>query len=110
VTWIKGKHIIKFGGRIHYYKPLFTDSRTHNGSYSYTGISTENPQQQSGTGDAFADWLLGYPANAGRSNPATRWGGYGTYWHAFIQDDFKVSHRLTLNIGLRYEYNPWLKG
>jgi len=110
LTWIKGRHIVKFGGRIHYYKPLFTDSRTHNGSYSFTGISTENPQQQSGTGDAFADWLLGYPANAGRSNPATWWGGYGTYWHAFIQDDFKVSNRLTLNIGLRYEYNPWLKG
>ena len=110
LTWIKGKHILKFGGRIHYYKPLFTDSRTHNGSYSYTGISTENPQQQSGTGDAFADWMLGYPANAGRSNPATWWGGYGTYWHAFIQDDFKVSNRLTINLGLRYEYNPWLKG
>ncbi|PWU06550.1 MAG: hypothetical protein C5B51_12035 [Terriglobia bacterium] len=110
LTWIKGKHILKFGGRIHYYKPLFTDSRTHNGAYNFTGISTENPQQQSGTGDAIADWLLGYPASAGRSNPATWWGGYGTYWHAFIQDDFKVSNRLTLNIGLRYEYNPWLKG
>jgi len=110
LTWIKGKHIIKVGGRIHYYKPLFTDSRTHNGSYSFTGISTENPQQQSGTGDAYADWLLGYPASAGRSNPATWWGGYGTYWHAFFQDDFKVSQRLTINLGLRYEYNPWLKG
>ena len=36
------------------FKPLFTDSRTHNGAFSYTGISTESPQSQSNTGDAFA--------------------------------------------------------
>jgi Carboxypeptidase regulatory-like domain len=110
LTWIKGKHIVKVGGRIHYFKPLFTDSRTHNGAFNYTGISTENPQSQSNTGDAFADWMLGYPASVGRGNPATWWGGYGTYWHVFLQDDFKLSNRLTLNLGLRYEYNPWLKG
>ena len=110
LTWIRGKHILKAGTRIHYYKPLFTDSRTQNGAYSYTGIATENPASTAGTGDAFADWMLGYPANATRSNPATWWGGYGTYWHFFLQDDVRISNRLTLNIGLRYEYTPWLDG
>jgi hypothetical protein len=110
LTWIKGKNIVKGGMRIHYFKPLFTDVRTHNGSFSYTGIATENPASTTGTGDAFADWMLGYPANAGRSNPATWWGGYGTYWHFFVQDDLKVSNRLTLNLGFRYEYTPWLNG
>ena len=110
LTWVKGKHIVKVGTRIHYYKPLFTDSRTHNGAYSFTGIGTENPASTAGTGDAFADWMLGYPANGSRSNPATWWGGYGTYWHFFVQDDVKLSNRLTLNIGLRYEYTPWLNG
>ena len=110
LTWIKGKHIVKFGTRIHYFKPLFTDSRTHNGSFNFTGIGTENPASTAGTGDAFADWMLGFPASAGRSNAATWWGGSGIYWHFFAQDDVKVSDRLTLNVGLRYEYTPWLKG
>jgi len=110
LTWIKGKHVVKVGTRIHYFKPLFTDSRTHNGSFSYTGIESENPSSTAGTGDGFADWMLGYPASGGRSNPATWWGGSGIYWHFFVQDDFRVNNRLTLNIGLRYEYNPWLKG
>ncbi|HEV2416930.1 MAG TPA: TonB-dependent receptor [Terriglobia bacterium] len=108
LTWIKGKHTLKFGGRVYYRKILFTDSRNQNGVFSYTGVMSQNPASSSGTGDAFADWLLGYPANVGRSNPATWWGGYGTFLQPFFQDDWNVTPRLTLNLGLRYEYTPWL--
>ncbi len=110
LTWITGRHILKFGGRIYRRNILFTDARSHNGVFNFTGIMTQNPASPSGTGDGFADWMLGYPANATRSNPATWWGGYGTYWHGFVQDDLKVSNILTLNLGLRYEYTPWLTG
>jgi hypothetical protein len=110
LTWIKGKHIAKFGARIHYFKPLFTDARSHNGTFNFTGIGTENPATPTGTGDSFADWMLGYPASSSRGNPATWWGGEGIYWHFFAQDDFKVNNKLTLNIGFRYEYSPWLDG
>ena len=110
LTWIKGKHILKFGGRIYRRNILFTDARSHNGVFNYTGVMTQNPASAAGTGDSFADWMLGYPANATRSNPATWWGGYGTYWHGFVQDDLKASNSLTVNLGLRYEYTPWLTG
>ena len=110
VTWIKGPHILKFGGRVYRRNILFTDARTHNGSYGFTGVMTQNPASAAGTGDAFADFLLGFPANSGRSNPATWWGGYGTYWHGFVQDDLKVSNSLTINLGVRYEFTPWLTG
>ncbi len=110
LTWLKGRHILKFGTRIYHRNILFTDSRTHNGSFSYTGVMSQDPLSSSTTGDGFADWMLGYPANATRSNAATWWGGIGTYWHFFVQDDLKVTDRLTLNLGLRYEYTPWLTG
>jgi carboxypeptidase family protein len=108
LTWIKGRHIMKFGGRMYRRNILFTDARSHNGVYGFTGVMTQRPTSPAGTGVSFADFLLGYPANATRSNPATWWGGYGTYWHGFIQDDFRLTSNLTLNLGLRYEHTPWL--
>ncbi|MGH9352567.1 MAG: hypothetical protein ACRD2G_10460, partial [Terriglobia bacterium] len=108
LTWIKGKHTLKFGGRVYHRHILFTDSRTQNGAFNYNGVMTQNPASPNGTGDAFADWLLGYPSSVGRSNPATWWGGIGTFYQPFIQDDWNVNSRLTLNFGLRYEYTPFL--
>jgi hypothetical protein len=108
LTWVKGKHILKFGGRMYHRNILFTDARSHNGVFAYTGVMTQRPVTSAGTGVSFADFMLGYPANATRSNPATWWGGTGTYWHGFIQDDFRLTNNLTVNMGLRYEYTPWL--
>jgi hypothetical protein len=108
LTWVKGRHTLKFGGRIYFRKILFTDSRTQNGAFTYDGSMTEDPASPRGTGDAFADWMLGYPVSVTRTNPATWWGGYGTFFQPFIQDDWNVTRKLTLNFGLRYEYTPWL--
>jgi hypothetical protein len=110
VTLIRGKHILKFGVEIYHRSTLLTDTRTGDGSFSFTGVMTQN-QPTSGTGNAFADFLLGWPASSSRSYmvpPGSYWGGIGTYDHFFAQDDWKITNRLTLNIGLRYEHSPWL--
>ncbi|MEO7144887.1 MAG: hypothetical protein ABI165_15420, partial [Bryobacteraceae bacterium] len=110
LTWIKGRHILKFGGQARHWRPLFTDSQQYQGNWSFSGVNTQNPAHTGGTGDAFADWMLGYPSASTRAYPGNWFGGFATFWHFFVQDDIKVNSRLTLNIGLRYEYSPWLQG
>ena len=110
ITWVKGRHIFKTGARIRHWVPLFTDSGVYEGQWTFNGTETQNPAKPAGTGDGFADFLLGIPFSVGRNFPADWFGGYATYWHFYGQDDFKVNDRLTLNLGLRYEYSPWLSG
>jgi hypothetical protein len=110
LTWVKGKHIFKFGAQIRHWVPLFTDSGVYQGQWNFNGSITQNAAKPAGTGDAFADFMLGIPTSVGRNFPADWFGGYANYSHFYAQDDFKVSSRLTLNIGLRYEYSPWLNG
>jgi len=110
LTWVKGRHIFKSGTQIRHWVPLFTDSGVYEGQWNFNGSTTQNAAKPAGTGDAFADFLLGYPFSVGRNFAADTFGGYATYWHFYAHDDFKVTSRLTLNIGLRYEYSPWLSG
>ena len=110
LTWVKGRHIVKFGGKYRRWMPLFTDSKQYAGQWNYDGSLTQNAARTAGTGDAFADFLLGYPRSGHARLPRRRFGGQANYWHGYVQDDFKVSNTLTVNVGLRYEYSPWLSG
>jgi hypothetical protein len=106
-TILKGKQALKFGVLFRYYQWLGYDSGNSSGGFTFNGNATGN---NTASGDAYADFLLGYPSAVARSYPATNFGGQGLYKQFFIQDDYRVSDRLTLNMGLRYEYSPWLDG
>lgn len=56
------------------------------------------------TGNAFADFLLGYPYQTQRPTRNTEVEPKNTRWAAYVQDDWNVTGNLTLNLGLRYEY------
>src|SRR5215468_3889933 len=101
LTWVKVRNIYKFGMKIRRWVPLFTDSKQYQGQWTFNG---------SISGEAFADFMLGYPRQVTRAFPADTFGGEGNYYHFYFQDDVKVNSRLTFNLGLRYEYSPWLKG
>jgi hypothetical protein len=100
-TMLEGRHSIKFGTLIRYYQWLGSDSEQFAGVFSFNG---------SETGNAYADFLLGDPYSVQRAYPAQNFGGEGTYYQFFLQDDIRVSEKLTINAGLRYEYSPWLNG
>ena len=107
-TILKGKHSLKFGVLVRYYQWLGYDSASYAGVFNFTGAETQNSAAQGG--DAFADFLLGYPASVSRAYPGANFGGQRWYHQYFAQDDIRVNGRLTVNIGLRYEYSPWLNG
>jgi hypothetical protein len=106
-TIIKGRQSLKFGVLVRYYQWIGYDSAVYAGLFGFTGAETQN---QGTGGDAFADFLLGYPASVGRAYPGANFGGQRWYHQYFAQDDIRVNGKLTVNVGLRYEYSPWLNG
>jgi hypothetical protein len=100
-----GRHNIRTGGGYRELDVNFTDNGTATGTFSFDKTFT----QQSPTlavarqGDAIASMLLGYPISASLTT-ATPLRYFSRYYSAFVQDDFRASSRLTLNVGLRYEF------
>jgi hypothetical protein len=107
-TFLKGRHSLKVGVLIRYYQWIGYDSSNYVGIFNFTGAETQN--SAAAGGDPFADFLLGYPASVARAYPANNFGGQRWYQQYFAQDDIRVNPKLTVNIGLRYEYSPWLNG
>jgi hypothetical protein len=104
VSYIHGRHTFKFGAE---WKPIVNFSilqpPTPRGRFQFNGNSTRDPNNRSTTGLGFADFDLGALSNALVSsfiNDTFQQPGYFFY----AQDDFRVSSKLTLNIGLRYEF------
>lgn len=105
ITWIKGRHTIKFGADVNRLFVGYDQGSSQNGIFNFTGTFT---------GDPFADYLLGIPLTAtGGLGSLGTFGGVAKYsignqYDAFVQDDWKVTERVTLNLGLRYElFQQW---
>jgi outer membrane receptor protein involved in Fe transport len=111
LDWTIGKHSVAIGGQL--VKTQFFGNWTvvNNAGYNFDGSATS--QYVSGqrsttyTGNAFADLLLGYP-QSGTTAVGTSVGWFHeSQVAAYVQDDWKISPRLTLNFGLRYDFdNP----
>ncbi|MGH9627853.1 MAG: hypothetical protein ACRD7E_05885, partial [Bryobacteraceae bacterium] len=104
-TWVKGRHTLKMGGDFSRLMVGYDQGSNQNGILSFSGNFT---------GDAFADYLLGTAQSAtGGLGSLGNFGGVAKYsighqYQWFIQDDWKVTDRLTLNMGLRHElFHQW---
>jgi hypothetical protein len=98
LTWTKGRHNMKFGFNFSPYQNNTQYDFFGNGSFSFYG-----PDTFTGSGTDLADFLFGLPDNYYQASNALN--DIRTHQIAgYAQDDFHVSRRFTLNIGLRYEY------
>ncbi len=107
LSWVKGRHTLKFGADIEQVTLYAYVTLQARPAFTFTGVYTQNPQSPAGTGAAFADFLLGWVNSYQVSTRPQNWSRQHTV-EGYVQDDWKVSQRLTLNLGLRYELAmPW---
>ncbi len=102
LSWVHGRHTIKVGfdfQQVTLYGNVTLNARP---SYTFTGVYTQNPQGRANTGAAFADFLLGETASATVGTRVTSNSRQHIY-QGYVQDDWKITSRLTINAGLRYE-------
>jgi len=108
LSWTRGSHQLKFGFR--YIRELaspFTNTTTR-GQFTFNDNFTNNPQDPQGkttgqNGSGLAALLLGFPNSGSRNYLQEPYYVTNGEWAGFVQDDWKVSSRLTLNLGLRYD-------
>ena len=102
ITKISGKHTVHFG---YQYTRYFYNEENYSGSgvFNFSPNQTALPGFTDQTGNAFASFLLGAVNSASNNIAALNDGFRGPYHALWIQDDFKVTPRLTMNLGFRWE-------
>jgi hypothetical protein len=110
VSRFLGRHSLRYGADyrmvgVDYYSP-----GQGSGTFSFDqGFTRLDPGVgDTRTGNAFASFLLGYPASASMSVSAPI-NAFFRYYAGYFQDDFRLNSALTLNLGLRYEYEEGLQ-
>ncbi|MBI1790744.1 MAG: TonB-dependent receptor [Acidobacteria bacterium] len=105
-TYIRGRHTVKFGANVIRRQIIDFQANQGNGSFSFTRTFTGNPNSAGNTGDGMAAFLLGAYSSLSQDHQLV-WAGYRVLEIGFyVADDFRVTSRLTLNLGLRYEHIP----
>ncbi|MBI3679648.1 MAG: TonB-dependent receptor [Acidobacteria bacterium] len=96
ISWVKNRHIFKFGGDVRLLYPEQRLGLSNNGAFTFDGRYSGSP---------VADFLLGNPSamTAQIGLGVGRWRSKSLNF--FIADDIKLTSRLTLNLGVRYEYD-----
>jgi len=102
------KHNIRWGGDWRRLNTSLRSNSNANGGFTFTGFATSARSggvSVPGTGYDFADFLLGYAQQTSIQYSPNTFHYLAYAYDAFIQDDWRVRSNLTIDLGLRYEYN-----
>jgi Carboxypeptidase regulatory-like domain/TonB-dependent Receptor Plug Domain len=113
LTNIKGRHSMKYGIDLRINWVNYGQLGTPSGGFNFYRAMTQGPDPRVPTavgGDGYASFLLGVGGNGttdlgGSITHQIRPANYNHYFAWYVQDDFKVSKRLTLNAGLRWDFD-----
>jgi hypothetical protein len=97
LTWLKGRHSLKSGGQLLHYvqQRFYAGNNGLLGIFGYTAAFT---------GFSFSDFLLDQVGSKGRGSLAAPWTQLHNRVALFVQDDFKLTPAITLNLGMRWAY------
>jgi hypothetical protein len=106
LTTLKGNHTLRYGGEARLYRAFgFFGGFDVSPQLTFLPTYTNGPNDNSTVapmGQEYASFLLGVPS--GQITRSASFATQNTYYAAFLQDDWKLTPRLTVNLGLRYEY------
>ncbi len=102
VTWTKGRHTFNFGGEFRAYQ---VNSHAGSGAldFNFSPLTTGSPDFSTETGFGFATYLLGQVNTASQSTPDDLYGRRKSMAF-FAQDSYKLTPKLTITGGLRWQY------
>jgi outer membrane receptor protein involved in Fe transport len=119
LTWVKGNHTFKFGGNGEFQGSYSITVSNLSGTYGFTSAQTAMPYLVNATGITsnanvganhiglpYASFLLG-AADTAQVDPPSRVRFGKQQWGFYAQDSWKVTRKLTLDLGLRYDYSTW---
>ena len=106
VSVVRGNHSFRFGGEIRRDRYNQLGNEHSRGSYTFASKATFDPARRATTGHSFADYLLGEvrftALTLGLADALYR----ATFSSVYAEDTWKITPRLTMNIGLRFENSP----
>ena len=107
LTIVLGKHSIKTGfeGRFYY---LESDSADGTATYNFNSAQTNLPGFDTQTGHAYSSFLLGAVQTSSRPVQIINNSYYQNNYDFYVQDDYKVTPKLTFNLGVRWQILPGL--
>ena len=110
IIWTHGKNNFRFGADYRRISQGFRSAQNSQGSFIFTGFATAeyvpgSTTPVTNTGNDFADFLLGLPQQTSLQASTTAYEFRANSFDGYAQDDWRILPSLSLNLGVRYEYN-----